>query len=216
MEPKLILVSATASCIFLAGCITAAFSQTELPESQFLMEAVNKRIAAMRVVDMAWKVPVTDQQIANALKQSRATVSVPFSKAAMKALAAIEHYDGQIESHHRIDAALEDVEIEASTKAENNEVTALKNTALNLETAIDIDINVLVAYKEIHSSIAALGGTPPPTNWTRELTREITTGAMTKENCFLSWKDALKTRKASLPSSCRIASGDYLFSDFAP
>jgi hypothetical protein len=231
MKANIILVS-----ILLAGCVANAFSQESAAEKQAeaaalaagygkvaveqaktnarydaFVAVLRKQMNARETASRAQTAPQTPQQIAFALKQSRTPVSVAFSKAAMKTVGAIEHYDGQLESRHRIDAALEDVEIEASTKAENNEVTALKNMALNLEAAVDIDLRTFTAIEEWKSRLQEYG-IDDPLKWTPMVTAKLAGDGY----CFPSWKDALKTRKASLPNQCRAGAGDYLFSDFAP
>ena len=145
--------------------------------------------------------PCPIRQLANAQTpaKAKAVLSGSFSKAAVKVLVVIDNYNGQEDSRHRMDSALEDAEAEAQTDAENAQMTALRNMALNDQAAIELDLRVQAELDDTASKMSAAGAPAPatkmPSMWE----------ARRGHDCVTAWKATLRTLKTSIPDVCMLA-----------
>jgi hypothetical protein len=189
--------------LLLVACGSPAFCQTVAEmqaKENALLIPVYEQIYRLEAFRAALKAPATVLHIADARKWSNARVSAAFSKAAVKALIVIDDYDGGENSRGRMKSALEDAEAEAQTGAEEAELTALKNMALNHETAVDCDLRAQIAADRFNSDMRALG--EAGTMRTLPVSLGETIG---NHECVGWWKTILRTGRAAVPEGCEPA-----------
>jgi hypothetical protein len=156
-------------------------------------------LAAVALFLVAQPCPLVQFASAQTPAKAKAALSGSFSKAAIKVLVIIDNYNGQEDSRHRMDSALEDAEVEAQTDAENAQMTALKNMALNDQAAIDLDLQVQAEIDDTAAKVRAAGATAPatkmPSMWE----------ARRGHDCVTAWKATLRALKTSIPEVCMLA-----------